>query len=772
MKINSSLLNARWPAQWISCPGTLLTEFGVFHFRKTFFLRKKPAKVIVHVSADNRYRLFVNGKSVCFGPARGDIDNWRFETVDISSFLKKGRNCIASVVWNFGRYKPAAQFSRFTAFLFQTDDRKYSFLNTDASWKVFKNSAYFPFDTRNRSYVSYVGPGEGVQGIKYPWNWERVEYNDKSWDYAKIVDSAESRSNNISHWGWSLYPRNIPLMEETPVHFGAVRRSSGIKPGNDFAKGKISLKIPSRSKVSFLLDQTVLTTAYLNITLGGGKGSRITLTYAEAFKDKDRLKHNRNDVEGMEIEGYKDVFISDGGKDRTYQTLWWRTYRYVQVEIETKAKALEIKDIHGIYTGYPFKENGSFTSNDPELKNVWNTGWRTARLCAHENYIDCPYYEQLQYVGDTRIQALISLYVSGDDRLFKNAIEQIDDSRNSEGITRSSYPRVQNSQIIPPFSLYWIAMVHDYFMHRPDPAFVEKYLYGIYSVLNWYENKLDGKTGLLGAVPYWNFVDWTNEWPWNSIIGAGGEPAGGNEGGSSIITLHLAYTLDMAAEIFSFFKDKRAAHYSSVAAKLKKAVLKACWDKKRKLLADTPAKTSFSQHANINAVLAGAFSKKEAKEIMQRVITDKSLIQCSFYFRFYLNRALKKAGLADKYIEMLAPWKAMIKNGLTTFAEVTALEWTRSDCHAWSSSPNYDLLATVIGIEPACEGFKKVKIEPHLGNLKYASGIFPHPKGKIKAEFQNSEGKITGKITLPKGLTGKFISRSKTVKLKSGITII
>ena len=772
MKINPSLLNTRWPSHWISCPNTLLTEFGVFHFRKTFSLKKKPAKFIVHISADNRYRLFVNGKSVCFGPARGDIDNWRFETVDISSFLKKGNNCIASVVWNFGLYKPSAQLTRFTAFLFQADDSKNSFLNSDTSWKVLKNNSYFPFDIEKKNYVSCVGPGEGVEGAKYPWNWERVEYNDKSWTYAKIVDSAESRSNNISHWGWSLYPRNIPLMEETPIHFGAVRRSFGINPGNDFVKGKISLKIPARSNVSFLLDQEVLTTAYLNITLSGGKGSRITLTYAEALKDKDRFKRNRNEVEGLEIEGYKDLFVSDGGKKRNYQTLWWRTYRYVLVEIETKAEELEIKDISGIYTGYPFKEKGSFSSDDPELDDIWDTGWRTARLCAHENYIDCPYYEQLQYVGDTRIQALISLYVAGDDRLFKNAIEQIDDSRNNEGITRSSYPRSQNGQIIPPFSLYWIAMVHDYFMHRPNPAFVEKYIYGIYSVLSWYENKIDAKTGLLGAVPYWNFVDWTNEWPWNSVIGAGGEPAGGNEGGSSIITLHLAYTLDMAAEIFSFFKDKRAAHYSLTAAKLKKAVLKTCWDKKRKLLADTPAKTSFSQHANINAVLAGAFSKKEAKEIMERVISDSSLIQCSFYFRFYLNQALKKAGLGDKYVEMLAPWKAMVKNGLTTFAEVTALEWTRSDCHAWSSSPNYDLLATVIGIEPACEGFKNVKIEPHLGNLKYAAGVFPHPKGNIKAEFQNKEGKIRGKITLPKGLTGKFIFGRKTVILKSGITKI
>lgn len=769
MKINPKLLKARWPADWISCPDILLTEFGVFHFRKTFSLPRRPSKFIIHVSADNRYRLFVNGKPVCFGPARGDMDNWKFETVDISGFLKKGKNCISAIIWNFGLLRPSAQVTKMTAFLLQADDNKYSFVNTDKTWKVLENKSYSPFDKNERSSV---GPGEIVDGAAYPFGWEKTSYSDGSWKNAVVVDNARCRGLNMSGWSWGLSPRNIPLMEEAPVRFGSVRRSTGVNIDNDFINGTALLKIPPRTKASFLLDQSVLTTAFTNITLSGGKGSKVTLTYAEAFRGKGRLKYNRNDVEGMEIEGYKDVFIAGGGRDENFQTLWWRTYRYVQVDIETKAKELEIKDIHGIYTGYPFKEEGSFTSDDPGLKDIWDIGWRTARLCAHENYMDCPYYEQLQYVGDTRIQCLVSLYVSGDDRLFKNAIEQIDASRNSEGITRSSYPRTREEQVIPPFSLYWICMVHDHFMHKPDYAFTKKYLNGIYNVLNWYEEKIDKKTGLLGVVPYWNFVDWTTEWPWDSVIAGGGTPKGADKGGSSINTLHLAYTLDKAAEIFSFFKDKRASHYASLAAKLKKAVMKSCWDKKRKLLADTPAKDTFSQHANINAVLAGAFSKNEAKEVMQKVISDGKLIQCSFYFRFYLNQAVKLAGLGDKYVEMLAPWRQMVKRGLTTFAETSNLDWTRSECHAWSASPNYDLLATVLGVEPSAPGFEKVKIEPHLGDLNFISGVVPHPKGKIKAEFKKVDGKLKGKIILPKGLTGTFISQGKVKTIRSGITIV
>ena len=66
--------------------------------------------------------------------------------------------------------------------------------------------------------------------------------------------------------------------------------------------------------------------------------------------------------------------------------------------------------------------------------------------------MDTPYCEQLQYVGDTRIQALISYAVAGDDRLARQALRAFDDSRIPEGITRSRYPS-SLPQSIPTFSL-------------------------------------------------------------------------------------------------------------------------------------------------------------------------------------------------------------------------------------------------------------------------------------------------------------------------------
>ncbi len=102
----------------------------MFHFRKSFTLERVPASFVIHVSADNRYRLFVNGTSVSLGPARSDLDHWRFETVDIAPQLKPGRNVLAAVVWNFGIWSPMAQLSERTAFIVQGDTEQEQVVNT------------------------------------------------------------------------------------------------------------------------------------------------------------------------------------------------------------------------------------------------------------------------------------------------------------------------------------------------------------------------------------------------------------------------------------------------------------------------------------------------------------------------------------------------------------------------------------------------------------------------------------------------------------------
>lgn len=761
-KINPELLSQRWSASWITVPGVSPYDYGVYHFRRTFDLESKPQSFVVHVTGDNRYQLFVNGERVVWGPARGDLFHWRYETVDIAKHLKSGKNVLAAVVWNFGQYSPEAQVTNQTAFLLQGNSKEERVVDTNKNWKCFRNPAYQPLYYTHGQMRGYfvVGPGDKVDGTQHPWGWEQNEFNDSGWDNAETDGRWAGSPRGIRDAGnrWMLVPRDIPLMEETPQRLASVRQSSGVNAPAAFPAQPSPFTVPANTKARLLVDQSHLTTAYPELIVSGGRGAVVSMGYAESMFDAGAQrgdKGNRNEIEGKEFVGYYDIFTADGGQRRMFRPLWWRTYRYLELNIETKSDPITIEDLRGVYTGYPFEFKARIQVGDANqqarLDRILEVGWRTARLCAHETYMDCPYYEQLQYAGDTRIQCLISLYNSGDARLVKNAISQLDDSRTPEGLTMSRAPTRQ-PQYIPPFSLWWIGILHDYWMYQDDPDFVRQKLPGTRTVLNFYSG-FQKENHSLKKMPFWNYVDWTNEWN-------GGVPPIEADGSSALLDLQLLLAYDWAAQMEDTLGSKfLAMQYRQSATNLRQAVKQLYWDSGKLLFADTPAKKNFSQQANILAVIARVVTGEDARQLINRIIPDKSLTQASYYFRHYLHEAVNLVGEGDRYLDLLDEWDSMLARGLTTWAERPegARNPSRSDCHAWSSSPNFELFRTVLGIDSAGPGFKRVLIKPHLGKLTKAAGSIPHPDGEIIVNLELKNGKLEAEISLPPGVTGIIV---------------
>jgi alpha-L-rhamnosidase len=758
-------------ASWIF-PPQAGSESGVFYFRRVFELETQPSRFVVHVSADNRYRLFVNGEPVSSGPQRSDLMHWRYETVDLAQELRAGRNVLAAVVWNWGEEKPVAQFSRQTAFLLQGDSPREAIVNSSPEWKVVRNEGYGWIPVSGATVGGYYAapPGEAIDARRYPWGWEQLDYSDTGWVAADAGKGARVRRTQLragnpfgEAGGWQLVPRSIPPMEESPIRFATVRRAEGVQTDDGFVRGAGDLVVPAKSRAVLLLDQGHLTNAFPVLVASGGAGSTVGLVYAEALKDAKGNKGNRNEIAGKTIAGVRDEFRPDGGAHRRFQTLWFRTYRYVQLEITTGEESLRIHDLHGIFVGYPFELTARFSSDLPWLADMWEINWRGARLCAWETYFDTPYYEQLQYIGDTRIQALITLYMSGDDRLVRQAIEHFDFSRIPEGITASRYPS-DLGQYIPTFSPIWVAMVHDYWMHRDAPDYVRGFLPGMRSVLAWFERQVD-QNGMLGPIPWWPYVDWAKEW-------GRGVPPGGVEGHSTVISLQFVYALERAAELEQALGVPGLAdHYRGLAGRVRNAVRARSWDAVKRLFRDTPDGGTYSQQANVMAVLTDAVAPADQTALMERVLSDETLTQSTYYFSYYQLEALRKAGLGDRYIEQLAPWRQMLNLGLTTVPETP--EPTRSDSHAWSAHPNYGLLATVLGVRPAAPGFKRVRIGPHLGPLQRVEGRVPHPAGAIAVQLaRTAGGGLRAEVTLPAGLEGVFEWGGKETALHPGRQVL
>jgi hypothetical protein len=772
--INPSLFNNVWPAAWITVPNTPPKGYGVYHFRKQISFIAKPDSFIIHVSADNRYVLNINEKFVSLGPARNDLSHWNFETINIAPYLVSGINIIAATVWNEGDQRPEGQISNRTGFLMQGNTSKEEIINTNTSWKCIKDSAYSPLPGIHYSAYYVAGPGELIDMNKTSEDWMKKDFDDSGWPNAtRIGWRGATPKGAVDIADWMLMPSMLPPMELKEQRFASVRKTGGITMPGGFPLSKTSITIPPGSKVSFLLDQSFLTNAYPELYFSKGKNATISLTYAEAlFNEKPDApgktfkKGNRNEIDGKTIAGRKDSIISNGKSGQHFSSLNWRTFRYIQIEISTKDDALILDDMYSLFTGYPFKLNASFDAHDKTLDQIFEIGWRTARSCAWETYMDCPYYEQLQYIGDTRIQALVSLYNSGDDRLVRNAITQMDHSRMAEGITLSRHPSFSPQQI-PTFSLWYIGMLNDYWMYRGDSLFIKDKLQGVRDIL-WFFNKYQNAEGLLHNVPYWIYTDW--------VEGKTGWPGGvgpiGKDGSSSLLDLQLLLALQTAAKLETELGMKAmAAMYQQKADQLQQTIQRVYWNAEKKVYADTKEKDRYSQHANTLAILTGTIKGNEATALAKKLIADKSLAPASIYFKYYLHLALIKAGLGNDYLKWLDKWKENIEMGLTTWAEISEIDNARSDCHAWGASPNIEFFRTVLGIDTDAPGFAKVKIEPHLGDLKDVNGKMPHPAGSIFTEYKLENGKWKIKIELPEKISGQLVWKGKSYPLKEGLNI-
>ena len=763
------LRTENWNARWISVPETGAQDYGVYYFRKDVDLAAVPADYVVHVTGDNRYKLYVNGTLVSLGPAKGDVTHWRYETADLAPWLKAGRNSIAALVYHEGPQKPDSQLSLEVGFLLQGEGNARQ-LWTDKSWKCLKDPAYSPVTAIVSGYY-VAGPGEQVDFSNTVADW--LSASTDAWLPAREGPAGKPADVlDVGDFdGHLLVPSPLPQMERTPFTLGD------------------AFTVPAHTTKEILLDNKVLTNAYVQVRLSGGKGAKLKIGYAESLYIPDgsgpaynltpeqlaqlpeeylsyvlaprvKGKGNRNETEGKVFVGREDVLLPDGG-EHAWTSLSWRTFRYVRILVETADEPLTVNDLSATFTGYPFELAAHLDTKDAELQKMLEIGWRTARLCAVETYMDCPYYEQLQYLGDTRIQALVTLYNTADDRLVKNFLHLADISRNPEGITKSRYPTTI-PQYIQPYALSYIYALHDYLMYGADTRFVLDLVPGAEQIIRYFE-RYQLPDGRVKNLPGWNFSDWVNDRKdWQN-----GAPRRGADGCSILMDLQLLYAYQMVAEMEAVRGNTWAeATYKAKAAQLAESVKKAYWNAGKGLFADRVEQDQYSQHGNALAILCGIVD--DPKAMAQKLMTDDSLAQCTIYYKFYLYQAYVKAGLGDEYLNWLDIWRENIDMGLTTWGEDANVFGTRSDCHAWGASPNIELFRTVLGIDSDAVAFKRVRIEPHLGDLKEIGGTMPHPAGEISVYYKVKGKKLQVEITLPDAVDGIFVHGSESRPLRGG----
>ena len=769
-----------WNSHWITHPEIDKGAYGLIHFRNSFDLEEKPNRFVVHLSGDNRYRLHVNGTEVCYGPQLADLRHWRYETIDLASFLKAGENTVAVEVMNWGVERSYGIMSHKTGFLLQGNSKNEWFLNTNrynrhrrgvndrSQWKVLENKG-----VNQRAVAWRGGAGDVVGGFyasnptdlitasRYPWGWKEIRFDDRDWQSPEDVFSDPNTRVENGH-GWILQPRTTAIQTSQAVPFTRVARSDLKSLAKDFQFGKTALEIPAHSHHTLLIDQGHVTVGYPKLTLSGGQDARVEVIYSEALYDANNLKGNRDEIEGKTIKGIRDVYLMDGSDQREFQPLWFRTFRFIQLEIETQEAPLRIDDYFHVSSASSFPVIASFKTDHPLYQQVWDLCWHTMEVCAQDNLISDAYYEQMQYVGDLRPHLKGWTALTGDLTYFHSALEQFNNSRLPDGNVTSCYP-LKATFVHPPFSLVWCDMLHDLMMLEGDPAKIEGYQSEIQEVFDYYESLINEK-GLVGKSEYQMFVDW--------YLPRGGNSPVNKDGNSAILTLNYAYSLQHAAELVNWLGHPEVAKsYRDRGQQLAEIVRGHCFDEQKGIYADDPEKTYYDQRASVLAVLCGAHSKNESQALMKAVVDPNTPFDshANLFYYFYLFEAMQKTGVGD-FTQQLQPWNEILKMGMSGTPEKRIEQHPRSDIHPWTAHPVHAYFSVVAGITPTSPGFRTVEIAPNLGALKSLQLDYPTINGKITMDLTSGpEGVLSGQVMLPENVQGVFRWQGTEVNLSSGL---
>lgn len=681
---------------------------GLFRFRRGFFA-PSGSTLTVRVSADTRYKLFLNGAEVLIGPCKGNRFVTYYETADLTPLLRDGENELLVLVVHLDRRM--ASFHRTERMAFMLDGVVHmpdgdTDISSDENWQVAHDPS---FECTSPDYWCLTDFTEHI-------HFDRAA--DLDWQQAaRVCDAVFDREYAFGEMPiWRLSPRTIPAMTRTPLNFDRVMRSS-LDATSLIGGGEVTFAPDSEHFIEVALSEHRTGTPH--IALSGGKGASVRLTYAESyvFKDGWRIKKkHREDLDGI-IYGMTDLLDCDGG-DRVYEPFWFRTVRFMRIEVKTADQPLTLSDLCFFENKYPLTVSASFDSSDPDSRALWETSIRTVNNCMHETFEDCPYYEQTQYAMDSRLEALFTYQLSSDRALAKKCLDEFMTSQYPDGMTQARYPSMVQ-QVIPGFSLHVIYMADDYMRYAPnDRRYVRSLLPKIDGILGWFDRLID-ENGVVGDTEHWRFIDWVDGW-------RDGVPS---KEPTSIISFMYATALRRAADMNRCFGyGDIAAEYDLRADAVNNAAVKLFFDTERGLFKDC-ASGGYSQHAQIWAVLAGAVDGSMAREVIERMLADDSLARCSYSMMFFFFRALEKVGLYEKAYACLDRWRAMLQRGCTTWVEDDVQE--RSDCHGWGALPIYEFAAVVLGVKPIGYDGDTVKIAPNTVGLTRANGTVCTPGGNV-----------------------------------------
>jgi len=734
---------------------------GYARFRKGVPLDSVPRKAIAYVTADQCYRLRVNGKMVCRGPARGYQHSWPVDEVDLAPFLRKGRNLITVRAYNAGHGTFGYRTEGFAGFLFAARIGRQTVVS-DGSWKCIRESA-----TRRDTWpysLQLPGHQEAVDLRADSPDWETLAFDDADW-----LTSEERRRWNAPPY-FALEPRGIPLMHEFTlkpkvIGLGGGYSAQGWEAAEDLAalrngeplnhnptdSPKPSFRVAASPKGRFrsvLLDFGRVVVGSPRITVKGAKGGEtIDLLHTEVI-EKERLLPLMDDGDHSRVRLANRMICRKGAQ--THHFFHHLGFRYLTLTVRENRGPLDIAvDLEAC--GYPFEETGSFQSSDPQLNRIWEACAHTQRICSLDAYVDTPWREQAAWWGDARIQAWNTYFLSADPRLLRRGIRLLAGQVTPDGLTFGHAPTIAHNCILPDFALIWILTLWDDYWQTGETTMLEAHHERVSTILGYFRQHTDPKTGLIRHDRrYWLFLDWTD-------IQKDGQPA--------LLSLWLLQALQKLGTIAraSTLEDDFEG-VTAWAKALEVNISKHLLDRDG-LVRDgftergRPSKKKSLQAQTLAWMcgLPGLDRAKALNAILLPWLREDRVTHAppsSYWCAYPLDLLAREGYGADVVAFIKRHWQAMGEFGscFENFDAQPADGDMLSHSHAWSAHPLYLLMQILGGVRQTAPGWREITCHP-LPLTDRTDIRIATPQGTIKVAWErNTDGETHPDIILPEGI--------------------
>lgn len=760
------IVRSAWPCAWVSGSGHPPCVRG-YRLR---FTSERTETLRLIVTADERYRLFLDGRLLRSGPEIGSRHRWQADAIAVE--VPAGEHLLQAIVWSVGDDGDFACDGIRHGFALGVDGPANARLATGtAAWEWHDLPGY---TFRKSKLAHWTVPDVQRDGAITDWAAEAG--GGDGWAPVHVISP-------VHHVGdVEIFPARLvelgalPPMLHRPWTSLTVRHAQRLPTGdpaalplgaNDPALAKEftglltgrPLHVPAGTTVRAVIDCGTYLTAWSELSAGGA-GARIRIEWMEALAQARVVgahidKGQRSEIAGRYVGGLGDELHCDG-LVRDWRSLYWRAGRFIIITVTAGAAPAVLTALHLAEDRYPLEQEATIAPADPGLARALPLCLRAVQVNCHDLISDTPYYERMQYIGDCRITCLNLFVLARDERLTAKALRMTDAQRLPDGLTVSRGP-TRNMQVITTFSLWYVGMLHDRLLWRGDLPLLRELMPGARGALDAFLRHLR-PDGTLGFMEGWAFCDWVKEFK-------AGEPPGSAEG-SGPANLQLLMALGWAEELETALGEPElAARWRRLRLALAPAIDAAFWDARRGLWADDRARTGFSQHSQALAALCPDLPEAKRHGALAALRGDASLARSSIYFLHYLFEAWRTVGDGSAMAEALAFWAALPDQGFTALPEQP--EPSRSDSHAWGAHPLFHLAATIAGIRPTAPGFARARIAPCLGALPAVTVRVPHPSGGwIGAELAQSGSRITGRIELP--VPAELVCNGRTVALPPG----